>query len=49
MEDVNYHNIEATYVTAENVISQELADVLSELVDERGKRSDWSYNPEPFR
>lgn len=37
MEDVNYHNIEATYITAENVISQELADVLIELVDERGK------------
>ena len=46
MEDVNYHNIEASYVTAENVISQELADVLIELVDERGKRSDWSYNPD---
>ena len=46
MESVNYHNIEPTYVTAEDVISQELADSLMALVDERGKKSDWSYNPD---
>tara|TARA_R110002051_G_C8705567_1_gene495008 strand:- start:1118 stop:1714 length:597 start_codon:yes stop_codon:yes gene_type:complete len=46
MEDVNYNNLEPTYVTAEKVISQELADVLISLVDEKGKKSDWSYNPD---
>ena len=46
MESVNYNNLEPTYVTAENVISQEMADTLISLVDERGKRSEWSYNPD---
>ena len=46
MESVKTHNPEATYITASKVISDELSDKLIALVDERGKRSEWSYNPE---
>jgi len=46
MESVKTHNSDATYITANKVISDELADKLIALVDERGKRSEWSYNPE---
>jgi len=45
MEDVKVNNPAPTYITANNVISVECASALMELVDERGKRSEWSYNP----
>lgn len=48
MESVNTHNSEPTYISATNSISKETAATLTELVDERGKRSDWSYNPTCF-
>ena len=46
MESVKTHNIEPTYLTAESAISQEVAKTLMGLVNERGKRSEWSYNPD---
>ena len=46
MESVKTHNPEPTYITAKNVVSEELASKLIDLVDERGKRSEWSYNPD---
>ena len=46
MESVKLINPEPTYLTADAVISEETAKTLMELVDERGKRSDWSYNPD---
>ena len=45
MESVKTHNPEPTYITATNVVSDEFAQKLIDLVDERGKRSEWSYNP----
>ena len=45
MESVKTNNPEPTYISATNVVSEELAEKLIELVDERGKRSEWSYNP----
>jgi hypothetical protein len=46
MESVKTVNPEPTYITADNVISEELSAKLIDLVDERGKRSEWSYNPD---
>ncbi len=46
MESVEYHNIEPTYTCAKKVVSPELAEALIELVDERGQKSDWAYNPD---
>ena len=46
MESVKTNNPEPTYISATNVVSEELAKKLIELVDERGKRSEWSYNPD---
>ena len=46
MESVKTHNSEPTYITAKKVVSDELAKKLIALVDERGKRSEWSYNPD---
>jgi hypothetical protein len=43
---VTVHNPEPTYLTAENVVTYELAEQLVDLVNERGKRSAWSYNPD---
>jgi len=43
---VTVHNPEPTFVTAENAVTKELAQKLIELVDQRGKRSAWSYNPD---
>jgi hypothetical protein len=45
MQDVKVNNPAPAYLTAKNVISEECAKTLMELVDERGKRSEWSYNP----
>lgn len=45
MESVKTNNPEPTYISATNVVSEELAEKLIDLVDERGKRSEWSYNP----
>ena len=33
-------------MTANDVVSDEFAKKLIDLVDERGKRSEWSYNPD---
>jgi predicted 2-oxoglutarate/Fe(II)-dependent dioxygenase YbiX len=46
MESVKTHNPQPTYLTSDKAVSQETADVLIELVNERGKRSEWSYNPD---
>lgn len=45
MESVKANNPEPTYITAKNVLTPECAETLMKLVDERGKRSEWSYNP----
>jgi predicted 2-oxoglutarate/Fe(II)-dependent dioxygenase YbiX len=45
MQSVRTNNPEPTYITSKNVISEEAAKTLMELVDERGKGSEWSYNP----
>ena len=45
MKNVRTNNPEPTYITAEEAITPECAKTLMELVDERGKRSEWSYNP----
>jgi len=45
MKSVRTNNPEPTYITAEEVITPECAKTLMDLVDERGKRSEWSYNP----
>lgn len=46
MESVEYHNIGPTYTCAKKVVSSELAETLISLVNERGKKSDWDYNPD---
>ena len=46
MEGVNYHNLEPTYITAKNVVTTEVADKLISLVNKKGKRATWSYNPD---
>jgi|TARA_R110002020_G_scaffold242468_1_gene455820 predicted 2-oxoglutarate/Fe(II)-dependent dioxygenase YbiX len=46
MENLVNHNPEPHYISADNAISQELATTLCELVDERGVKSAWSYNPD---
>jgi hypothetical protein len=46
MESVKTNNPEPTYISAKNVVSEDLAAKLIDLVDERGKRSEWSYNPD---
>lgn len=45
MKNVRTNNPEPTYITAEEAITPECAKTLMDLVDERGKRSEWSYNP----
>ena len=45
MESVKTNNPEPTYISATDVVSEELATKLIKLVDDRGKRSEWSYNP----
>jgi len=46
MESVNPHNLEPPYISATEAISVDIASTLIDLVDERGKRSEWSYNPD---
>jgi len=46
MESVKAHNLEPSYITATDAVSSSLTQALIELVDERGKRSEWSYNPD---
>jgi predicted 2-oxoglutarate/Fe(II)-dependent dioxygenase YbiX len=46
MQSIKYHNFQPSYIIAEDVISQDVADTLIELVNERGKKSAWSYNPD---
>ena len=46
MENVRIQNSEPTYLAANDVVSDEFAKKLIDLVDERGKRSEWSYNPD---
>jgi hypothetical protein len=43
--DVKLVNSKPTYLTVENIISDSLSSKLIELVNERGKESEWSYNP----
>lgn len=46
MENAELKNPEPSYITADSVISQETATTLMALVDDRGVRGDWSYNPD---
>ena len=46
MESVKPHNLEPAYISAKKAVSEEVASTLIELVDERGKQSEWSYNPD---
>jgi predicted 2-oxoglutarate/Fe(II)-dependent dioxygenase YbiX len=46
MEGVKYHNLEPTYITCREAVKKEVADKLIALVNERGKRSTWAYNPD---
>ena len=46
MENFNTYNTDPLYLTAEKVISPEAATMLKELVDEKGSRSSWDYNPD---
>jgi len=46
MESVKPHNLEPSYISAKEAVSTEVASTLIELVDERGKHSEWSYNPD---
>lgn len=46
MESVKIYNSAPTYMVFKNVISEDLAKGLINLVDERGSRSEWSYNPD---
>lgn len=39
------HNYSPTYLKANNIITKEVADTLIALVNERGKNTEWSYNP----
>ena len=45
MQSVKVNNPEPTYISAKSVITPECAKTLMKLVDERGRRSEWSYNP----
>lgn len=45
MLNVEVKNPLPTYITATDAVTQETADSLIRLVDERGKHSEWSYNP----
>tara|TARA_R110000796_G_scaffold103174_1_gene212311 strand:- start:440 stop:1036 length:597 start_codon:yes stop_codon:yes gene_type:complete len=46
MQNVKQHNVDPSYVTVDSVITDDLAKTLMDLVDTRGKKSTWSYNPD---
>ena len=46
MESVELHNLEPAYLLGNKAISEETAQALMELVDERGKTATWDYNPD---
>tara|TARA_R110000824_G_scaffold240938_1_gene429557 strand:+ start:58 stop:642 length:585 start_codon:yes stop_codon:yes gene_type:complete len=46
MENLVNHNPKEQYLTADNAVSPELAKTLCELVDARGVKSAWTYNPD---
>jgi len=45
MRSVKTHNPLPTYIEAKKVVSEELAEKLISLVNERGSHSDWALNP----
>jgi len=45
MESVKSYNTQPTYIVGENSISEETANALIALVEERGKKATWDYNP----
>ncbi len=48
MENISVQNIAPTYIEAKNSVSEEVAKVLMELVDERGGRSVWNNSSDCF-
>jgi len=46
MRSVKPTNLEPPYISALEAVSEETASTLVSLVDERGKRSEWAYNPD---
>ena len=46
MENLVNHNPLPSYLTAASALTPEVAQTLCELVDERGVKSAWSYNPD---
>jgi len=45
MNDLQNHNLEPSFITAQNAINPEVAKLLMGLVDEEGKISSWNKNP----
>ena len=48
MESVKSYNTKPPYLLGENALSEETAKILIELVEERGKKSTWDYNPDCY-
>ena len=46
MESVKVNNPEPTYITADKALSESVCSDLISLVDDFGKKSSWSYNPD---
>lgn len=46
MKNVTGHNLEPSYLTGTQALSKDVMKSLMELVDNKGAKSTWSYNPD---